>query len=141
MIGPFSKKWSAFAQLRKQTHNSVIEQIAKGQKMTKTKRYDLPSYTEGWFQIGWSQQLPVGAIKKVEQFGKTYVLFRGEDGHETHNLEYGYGLPWVAVRSAHRSSDSRCGVGIPTSPLFERMGDYEQENGPDISSNRQMGLR
>ena len=80
MIGPFSKKWSAFAQLRKQTHNSVIEQIAKGQKMTKTKRYDLPSYTEGWFQIGWSQQLPVGAIKKVEQFGKTYVLFRGEDG-------------------------------------------------------------
>ena len=54
------QKWSAFAQLRKQTHNSVIEQIAKGQKMTKTKRYDLPSYTEGWFQIGWSQQLPLG---------------------------------------------------------------------------------
>lgn len=48
--------------------------------MTATKRYDLPSYTEGWFQIGWSKQLPVGALKKVEQFGQTFVMFRGEDG-------------------------------------------------------------
>jgi hypothetical protein len=76
MIGPFFKITSDSAQFRKTSHSAVIQQIEKGQQLMKTKRYDLPSYTAGWFQIGWSQQLPVGALKKVEQFGKTYVMFR-----------------------------------------------------------------
>ena len=44
------------------------------------KRYDLPSYTEGWFQIGWSADLGVGQLRKIQQFGRHYTLFRGADG-------------------------------------------------------------
>jgi phenylpropionate dioxygenase-like ring-hydroxylating dioxygenase large terminal subunit len=40
----------------------------------------LPPYTRGWFQLGWSNDLKVGQIKKVRQFGQTFTLFRGEDG-------------------------------------------------------------
>lgn len=40
---------------------------------------DLP-YTEGWFQIGWSDELGPGQLKKITQFGQVYTLFRGEDG-------------------------------------------------------------
>lgn len=39
----------------------------------------LPPYTRGWFAVGWSQDLPVGAIKKLRQFGETYTMFRGTD--------------------------------------------------------------
>ncbi len=44
------------------------------------RRYDIPSYTEGWFQIAWSKDLRRGELKKVTQFGREYTLFRGEDG-------------------------------------------------------------
>lgn len=44
------------------------------------QRYDLPPYTEGWFQIGWSDELATGALRQVRQFGRTYVMFRGADG-------------------------------------------------------------
>jgi len=56
----------------------VISLIAMS--TAKPKRYDIPPYTEGWFQVGWSDDLPVGKIKKVQQFGKEYSMFRGEDG-------------------------------------------------------------
>ncbi len=43
-------------------------------------RYDIPAYTEGWFQVAWSKDLGRGQLKKVKQFGREYTLFRGEDG-------------------------------------------------------------
>ncbi len=45
-----------------------------------TKRYDIPPYTAGWFQLGWSEDLAVGQLKKIQQFGKFFTLFRGHDG-------------------------------------------------------------
>ena len=44
------------------------------------RRYDIPAYTEGWFQVGWSEDLPKGSLRKVKQFGRIYCLFRGQDG-------------------------------------------------------------
>ncbi len=44
------------------------------------RRYDIPAYTEGWFQLGWSKDLEPGELKKSRQFGKTFTMFRGEDG-------------------------------------------------------------
>lgn len=46
----------------------------------KRRRYDIPPYSEGWFQIAWSKDLERGALKKVRQFGREYTLFRGRDG-------------------------------------------------------------
>ncbi len=43
-------------------------------------RYDIPAYTEGWFQVAWTKDLRRGALKKVRQFGRDFTLFRGEDG-------------------------------------------------------------
>ncbi len=43
-------------------------------------RYDIPAYTEGWFQIAWTKDLGRGEIKKVRQFGRDFTLFRGQDG-------------------------------------------------------------
>lgn len=40
----------------------------------------LPPYTAGWFQIGWSADLAAGQLRKIRQFGRQYVLFRGADG-------------------------------------------------------------
>ncbi|MEZ4454500.1 MAG: Rieske 2Fe-2S domain-containing protein [Nannocystaceae bacterium] len=44
------------------------------------KRYDIPPYTHGWFQMGWSDDLEVGQLKQLHHFGRTYVMFRGDDG-------------------------------------------------------------
>lgn len=44
------------------------------------KRYNLPPYTEGWFQMGWSDELAVGQVKQLRHFGRTYAMFRGQDG-------------------------------------------------------------
>lgn len=44
------------------------------------RRYDIPPYTEGWFQLGWSDELAPGQLREVKHFGETYVLFRGRDG-------------------------------------------------------------
>lgn len=40
----------------------------------------LPPYTEGWFQMGWSDDLPVGQLRALKHFGRRFVMFRGEDG-------------------------------------------------------------
>lgn len=47
---------------------------------TKASRYDIPPYTQGWFQVAWSKDLRRGQLKKVRQFGRDYTLFRGKDG-------------------------------------------------------------
>ncbi len=47
---------------------------------SKTRRYDIPAYTEGWFQVGWSKDLAPKTLRKVQQFGREYTLFRGADG-------------------------------------------------------------
>ena len=44
------------------------------------RRYSIPAYTEGWFQIGWSDKLARGELQQLRHFGQTYVLFRGENG-------------------------------------------------------------
>lgn len=46
----------------------------------KQRRYDIPAYSQGWFQIAWSKDVERGKLKKVRQFGREYTLFRGEDG-------------------------------------------------------------
>jgi len=43
-------------------------------------RYNLPPYTEGWFQIGWSAAVRPGSVQHVRHFGRDFALFRGEDG-------------------------------------------------------------
>ena len=34
----------------------------------------------GWFQVGWSDDIPVGAVRPLRYFGRELVAFRGEDG-------------------------------------------------------------
>jgi 3-ketosteroid 9alpha-monooxygenase subunit A len=48
--------------------------------MAAKRRYDLPPYTRGWFQVGWSHELAAGAVKPLRQFGLDLVMFRGHDG-------------------------------------------------------------
>lgn len=47
---------------------------------TRQSRYDIPAYTEGWFQVAWTKDLGRGELKKVRQFGQDFTLFRGQDG-------------------------------------------------------------
>lgn len=44
------------------------------------QRIPLPPYPNGWFKICFSDELPVGGVKPVHQFGTELVVFRGEDG-------------------------------------------------------------
>lgn len=46
----------------------------------KLRRYDISPYYEGWFQLAWSRDLGPRQLRKVRQFGRTYTMFRGEDG-------------------------------------------------------------
>ena len=46
----------------------------------KSARYTLPPYTEGWFQVGWSDDVKRGSVHEVRCFGRNLCLFRGEDG-------------------------------------------------------------
>lgn len=48
--------------------------------MAPARRYNIPPYTHGWFQIGWSEELAVGQLRPVRHFGRSYALFRGRDG-------------------------------------------------------------
>ncbi|HDZ57826.1 MAG TPA: Rieske (2Fe-2S) protein [Pseudomonas xinjiangensis] len=34
----------------------------------------------GWFQIGWSQEIPSGSVKPLKYFGHDLVAFRSDDG-------------------------------------------------------------
>lgn len=57
-----------------------MQEIRQGRATKEKHPHKLPPYTRGWFQVGWSDQLPCGAMKKVRQFGQTFALFRGKDG-------------------------------------------------------------
>lgn len=48
--------------------------------VTIPRRYDIPAYTDGWFQVGWSDELARGQLRQLHHFGRKYVLFRGQDG-------------------------------------------------------------
>lgn len=43
-------------------------------------RYPIPFYSEGWFQVGWSEDLRPGQVKGLKHFGREYVLFRTASG-------------------------------------------------------------
>lgn len=43
-------------------------------------RADYPRYTNGWFQVAWSDELKPGTLLRRKYFGNDMVLFRGEDG-------------------------------------------------------------
>lgn len=43
-------------------------------------RFPFTSYPRGWFQVAWSDELPVGAVTPLSCFGRELVLFRTEDG-------------------------------------------------------------
>lgn len=46
-------------------------------------RYPFSPYPAGWYQVGWSDELPVGAVQPIEVFGRDLVLFRTESGVAT----------------------------------------------------------
>lgn len=39
-----------------------------------------PRYTNGWFQVAWSNELKRGAVLSLHYFGNELVLYRGRDG-------------------------------------------------------------
>lgn len=41
---------------------------------------EIAGYPRGWFGIGFSNELAVGAVKPMRYFGQDLVAFRGEDG-------------------------------------------------------------
>ncbi len=51
--------------------------------MSITKRIsheDLPPYTNGWFQIAWSNEINPKQVKTIKAFGQDIVLFRESNG-------------------------------------------------------------
>ena len=44
-----------------------------------TRRFPMPSFPVGWFQVAYSEDLDVGAVVPLHYFGQHLVLFRGED--------------------------------------------------------------
>ena len=48
--------------------------------MLESSRARLTGYPNGWFVIGFSDELAVGQILTLHYFGQELVLFRGEDG-------------------------------------------------------------
>jgi len=48
------------------------------ERRTPDERY--PAYTNGWFQVAWSKELPRAGVRTLRCFGEELVLFRGESG-------------------------------------------------------------
>lgn len=46
-------------------------------------RYPFSPYPSGWYQVGWSDELPVGSVQPLQVFGRDLVLFRTESGAAT----------------------------------------------------------
>ena len=44
------------------------------------KRYPLPPYPNGWFKVCFSDELEVGDVVPLHQFGQELVVYRTEDG-------------------------------------------------------------
>jgi nitrite reductase/ring-hydroxylating ferredoxin subunit len=51
-----------------------------------SSRFPFTSYPQGWFQIAWSDELPVGGVLPITCFGTELVLFRTGEG-EAHVLD------------------------------------------------------
>ena len=45
-----------------------------------TYRYPFPPFPDGWFQVGYSDELAPGQVVPLKYFGRELVLYRGEDG-------------------------------------------------------------
>jgi 3-ketosteroid 9alpha-monooxygenase subunit A len=45
-----------------------------------SSRFPMPRYPNGWFQVGYTDELTPGAVKPLKYFGKDLVLFRTEGG-------------------------------------------------------------
>jgi phenylpropionate dioxygenase-like ring-hydroxylating dioxygenase large terminal subunit len=43
-------------------------------------RYPFPRNPNGWFQLAYSDEIPAGAVQRLQYFGQELVAFRGEDG-------------------------------------------------------------
>jgi len=41
------------------------------------------AFAKGWYVVGWSADLEVGAVTPLRYFGRDFVLFRGEDARAT----------------------------------------------------------
>ena len=50
--------------------------------MTKP-RYYTPAIPNGWFCIGYEDEIPAGGVQPLKYFGKDLVLFRTESGQLT----------------------------------------------------------
>lgn len=52
----------------------------------RTRTYPFPRYPNGWFQVAYGDELPVGGVLSLRYFGRELVAFRGEDG-QVHVLD------------------------------------------------------
>ena len=43
------------------------------------RRFPMPSFPVGWFQVAYAEDLNVGDVVPLHYFGQQLVLFRGED--------------------------------------------------------------
>lgn len=43
-------------------------------------RFPFPAYPNGWFCIGYADELEPGEVRPIRYFGRELVLYRGEDG-------------------------------------------------------------
>ena len=48
-----------------------------------TYRYPFPPFPDGWFQVGYSEELAPGAVVPLKYFGRDLVMYRGEGGAGT----------------------------------------------------------
>lgn len=48
--------------------------------MTTSPRYPMTPFPNGWFQVGYSDELEVGHVEPLHYFGRDFVMFRGNDG-------------------------------------------------------------
>jgi 3-ketosteroid 9alpha-monooxygenase subunit A len=48
--------------------------------MSNSPRYPMTPFPNGWFQVGYSDELAAGTAEPLHYFGRDYVLMRGEDG-------------------------------------------------------------
>ena len=64
------------------------------------KRIPLPHSPNGWFKVVFSDELEVGDVKAIHQFGKELVVYRGEDG-AAHVFEVATGRKLADVVPRH----------------------------------------
>ena len=43
-------------------------------------RFPFPPYADGWFRVGYSEELKPGDVQPLTYFGQELVLFRTESG-------------------------------------------------------------